>query len=268
MNKKNKRSIIAIIILIIVIGLIIPVIVHLDSPSIISEITADGMLGYIIGYLSFITTGILALYALFQTKQSNDIAQKYNDMTNQLLDIEKNNYKLQIRPFIAITKYDIKKYTQSDILNSDDKLFIEVGNWDSISSINGITLKVTNTTESFLTFQFDEAEKIDSDIIWRNSSVGKNNIQNMKTSLMPGESREIVFIADDDFILNHFGKSVNLSFILENRFTNRYKETFKMIFTYISKNSDSIDLYLFFQEYHIYKFKYNNGIISEVEEEL
>ncbi len=268
MSKKNKWSIIAIIILIIVIGLIIPAIVHLDSPSIISEITADGMLGYIIGYLSFITTGILAVYALFQTKQSNDIAQKYNDMTNQLLDIEKNNYKLQIRPFIAITKYDLKKYTKADILNSDDKLFVEVGDCDSVKSIYGITLKVTNTTESFLTFQFDGAEKIDSDIIWRYSSVGKNNIQNMKTSLMPGESREIVFIADDDFILNHYGKSVNLSFILENRFTNRYKEKFKMIFFHVSNYNNSIDLYLFFQDYHIYKFKYSNGTISEVEEEL
>lgn len=265
---KKKSDIIIVILFIIGIGIIIPYIVHNESPNKISEITADGMLGYIIGFLSFITTGVLALYALFQTKQSNDIAQKYNDMTKQLLDMEKSDYKLRIRPFITITGYDMKKYTQNDILNSEDKIFIEVENWDSISIINGITLTITNTTESFLTFQFDGAESINSGTSWRNSFCGKNNIQNMKISLMPGQSKEIVFIADDEFILNHNGKSVNLNFILENRFMNRYKETIKMIFTHISNDVNQINAYLFFQDFHIYKFEYKDDNITEVEEEL
>ena len=268
MSKKNKWITIAIIVLFIVIGLIIPIIVHLDSPNIISEITADGMLGYIIGCLSFITTGILAVYALFQTKQSNDIAQKYNELTIQLIDIDKNNQKLQIRPFITITKYDVIKYSRNDILNSNDKLFIEVGQWDSVSNINGITLTITNTTESFLTFQFDGADKIDAEIDWRQSSVGKNNIQNIKTSLMPGKSKEIVLIADDNFILNHFGKRVKLSFILENRFAKRYKETIEMIFTMVTKDNDTINGYFFFQNFHLYKFENKDGQLTPIEEEL
>ena len=178
MSKKNKW-IIAIIVLFIVIGigLITPVIVHSFSPGILSEITADGMLGYIIGYLSFITTGILALYALFQTKQSNDIAQKYNDMTNQLLKIEKNNYKLQIRPFITITNYEIIKYTQSEILNPDNKVFIIVGEWDSFSDIYGITLSITNTTESFLSFSYSKAATNEADNRWKNITVDNKSVK-------------------------------------------------------------------------------------------
>ncbi len=268
MNKNSKKIAIFIILLIVIIGFIIPYIVHRDSPSRISEITADGMLGYIIGYLSFITTSILALYAIAQTKQSNDIAQQYNKLTTQLIEIDKNNHKLQIRPFITVTKYDVIKYSQNDILYSDDKLFIVVGDWDCVSNINGITLTITNTTESFLTFQFDRAEKVDAEIDWRKSSLGENNIKNIKTSLIPGESKEIVFIADDNFILNHYGKKVNLSFILENRFAKRYKETIMMMFSLVTKENDAITGDFFFQDHHIYKFEKKDGQSTLIEEEL
>ena len=93
-----RKTIICISILIslIIIGIAIPSIVHSNSPNVTSEITADGTIEYIIGYLSFITTGALAVYAIFQTKQANDmtnrandIAKQANDMTKQANDIAK-----------------------------------------------------------------------------------------------------------------------------------------------------------------------------------
>lgn len=265
-----KRIINAIIaILLVIIGIVIPLVVHFKSGDITSEITADGMLGYISGYLSSLATIVLAIYAIWQTKQANDISQKYNDMTNQLLDIEKNNYKLQIRPFIAVSTYDVKKYTQSEIINSNEKIFIGVGKYDLGSDITGLTLTITNTTESFLMFSYYGAEKIDSDINWIHTSTGINNIKKRKTLLEPGKSQEIVFTANDEFILKHQGKRVKLCFILENRFAERYKETFTMIFTSVWKKDDNdIEATLFFQDYQIYKFEYNNDDIREVKEEL
>lgn len=275
-----RKTIICISILIII-GIAIPFIVHSNSPNVTSEITADGTIEYIIGYLSFITTGALAVYAIFQTKQANDMtnrandiakqandmAKQANDMTNQLLKIEKDNYKLQIRPFILITKYDIKKYTQAEILNSKEKLFIEVGHWDSISNINGISLTITNTTESFLTFKYNGVETIDSDVKWLNCNSGKSALHIGKISLLPGESKDIVLLAEDDFLLKHHGKSVRLVFILENRFVNVYKETTKMLFKYITKSKNDIEGSFLFQDIHIYR-KDKEGENIWVEEEL
>lgn len=281
-----RKTIICISILIII-GIAIPFIVHSNSPNVTSEITADGTIEYIIGYLSFITTGALAVYAIFQTKQANDMtnrandiakqandmtkqandiakqannmAKQANDMTNQLLEIEKNNYRMQICPFISITKYDTAKYTSTEILNNKKKWFVEVGKWDSHSDINGISLTITNTTESFLTFQFDLIEDIDSNIEWRCCTTGEKNIQNTKISLLPGESKDIVLLAGDEVLLDANGKSINLNFILENRFANKYKETIKMIFTYVIKNGDNITGCFSFQDIHIYKFEYKEG---------
>lgn len=285
-----RKTIICISILIsilIIIGIAIPFIVHSNSPNVTSEITADGTIEYIIGYLSFITTGALAVYAIFQTKQANDMtnrandiakqandmtkqandiakqannmAKQANDMTNQLLEIEKNNYRMQICPFISITKYDIAKYTLTEILNNKKKWFVEVGKWDSHSDINGISLTITNTTESFLTFQFNLIEDIDSNIEWKCCTTGKKNIQNTKISLLPGESKDIVLLAEDEVLLKANGKSINLNFILENRFANKYKETIKMIFISITKDRDNMTGFFSFQDIHIYKFEYKEG---------
>ena len=164
----NKRILILIILLLAVavgIGLLTPILIHLYSVKVASEISADGILGYIVGYLSFITTGSLALYAIFQTSNSNNIAQKYNyiaqqynDITNQLLDMENNNFQLKIRPFVTITKYEFKVYSQSEILNNSNKTFFVVDDWDGASNTYGLTLRITNTTESFLSFEFDKTQ--------------------------------------------------------------------------------------------------------------
>lgn len=269
MSKKISNVIIAIVLIIlIIIGIAIPLVVHFKSGDVTSEITADGMLNYISGYLSSLATILLALYAIWQTKQANDISQKYNDMTNQLLDIEKNNYKLQIRPFIMVSTYDVKKYTRSEIMDSNKKTFIGVGESTSGFDITGLELSITNTTESFLTFSYYCAETIDSDIKWAHTSTGINNIKKTKVVLAPGKSQKIVFTANDEFILKHQGKRVKLCFILENRFAERYKETFNMIFTSVRKMDDkNIEATLFFQDYQIYKFIYSNGdIIAEKDE--
>lgn len=60
----------------------VALIIHAESPSTKSEITADGMLEYVVGALSFISTLVLSILALWQTKQLD----KENSESQQLLN--------------------------------------------------------------------------------------------------------------------------------------------------------------------------------------
>ena len=136
MKEKRKMAVICIIVLaFITFGYAIAFIVHIEADKRVSQITADGMLEYIVGFLSFGATMLLSIYALYQTNHSNDMAKKANEITEKsneiatqavtmaqkaneitekanaiaerAYDIEKYNYQLQIRPFITVTDYDI-----------------------------------------------------------------------------------------------------------------------------------------------------------------
>ena len=288
----NSRILLKIVIAIILlfIGFVTPLIVHIEADRIVSQITADGMLEYIVGFLSFGATLALTLYALNQTKQSNDMAKNANDITTQAIDmaqkaneitekankiaehaydIEKYNYQLQIRPFVTVTDYEIAVFSQKDIIFSDGIVFYEAGKWDSISNINGIKFRITNTTDSFLTFSFDDAILEHGENEWRNSCVGEKSIKNRIISLTAGESKEIAFIADEKMLESLWGNRITMSFILENSFMQKYKEKFDIIFLWISKEKEfSWKCVLNFQNFHIYRFEYNEDSIVEVEEEI
>ena len=277
MKEKRKMAVICIIVLaFITFGYAIAFIVHIEADKRVSQITADGMLEYIVGFLSFGATMLLSIYALYQTNHSNDMAKKANEITEKAnaiaeraYDIEKYNYQLQIRPFITVTDYDISVFSKQDILFSDLKVFYEAGNWDSISNTNGIKFRITNTTNSFLSFSFDEAICKNSNNKWNNSCAGEKNIKNRIINLMAGESKEIVFIADDKMLEKLWAERISMSFILENRFMQRFKETFDIVFMWIKKGDDlSWKCFLNFQNFRIFRFEYHGDNCIEVEEDL
>ena len=298
MKEKRKMAVICIIVLaFITFGYAIAFIVHIEADKRVSQITADGMLEYIVGFLSFGATMLLSIYALYQTNHSNDMAKKANEITEKsneiatqavtmaqkaneitekanaiaerAYDIEKYNYQLQIRPFITVTDYDISVFSKQDILFSDLKVFYEAGNWDSISNTNGIKFIITNTTHSFLSFSFDEAICKNSNNKWNNSCAGEKNIKNRIINLMAGESKEIVFIADDKMLEKLWAERISMSFILENRFMQRFKETFDIVFMWIKKDDDlSWKCFLNFQNFRIFRFEYHGDNCIEVEEDL
>lgn len=66
-----------------------------------------------------------------------------------------------------------------------------------------------------------------------------------------------------------FGKTVGLSFILENRFAKRFRESFELYFPYISFENEKFNCYLFDEKYSLIRFvKNEKGELVEVEEEL
>lgn len=253
------KKLIKIIMFVIVLGIGIALIVHFNADKIVSEITADGMLGYIASYFSSAATICLTLYALHQTnhankmtEKANEIAEKSNEIAKEAIDMEKYIYQLQIRPFITVTDYEIATFSRDEILNPDKIVFYTVGKLDSISPTNGIKFRITNTTDAFLTFAFNEAIcKEDNNIRWNKNTDGYNNCKNGNISLMAGESKEIVFIVDENMLTNLENKTLTMSFNLVNRFTEKYEEKFEIWFVRMLKNNHSIKYLLRFQNFQI-----------------
>lgn len=243
--KKIIKIIISVVGIGIGIGLPPALIVHCNADKTVSEITADGMLGYIGSILSSVATICLTLYALYQTNHANKIA-------GDAYEIEKYNYQLQIRPFITVTDYEIATFSQDEILNPDKIVFYKVGKCDSISPTNGIKFRITNTTDAFLTFAYDGANcEEDNSIRWEIQTDGYNNCKIRNINLMAGESKEIVFIVDEKMLTNLEGKTLTMSFILGNRFTEKYEEKFEIWFVHMLKNNSSIKYLLRFQNFQI-----------------
>ena len=87
MKKKLRTTLIRIVVLVMVIT---PMTIHLVSPFIRSEISADGILGYLANCIVAIPTIIIAIVAIWQTKESNEISE-------MLLDLEQDIQRLYFR---------------------------------------------------------------------------------------------------------------------------------------------------------------------------
>ncbi|PWJ11968.1 hypothetical protein [Ruminococcus flavefaciens] len=268
-SKKNKRFIIVVIVIAIIIGGLSPFIIDIESPNKKSEITADGLLGYIVSFISAAVTAVLALYAIYQTKQANDVSQK-------VLDIEKNDYLLRIRPFIIVKNYSTRTISCGEKIEKTNKTFIAIDGRsrteeddDEDNPLIGIVLTITNTTESFLTFYFDDLECEDEEYVRDYLIEGFDNIKNQKHSLMPGKSSEIVFYGEAAFFKDFKDKQLTLSFILENRFMHRYLEKFDLKCRWVHfDDSGRMKFLLNFNNYKIYKFEYSGEKAIPIEEKL
>ncbi|GEM_PF-6988174 len=275
-SKKNKRFIIVVIVIAVIIGLFSPFIIDITSPSKKSEITADGLLGYIVSLISAAATAVLALYAIYQTNQANKIAEQANDLSQKVLDIEKNDYLLRIRPFIIVKNYSTRTISYGEIIEKTNKTFIAIDGRsrteeddDEDNPLIGIVLTITNTTESFLTFYYDDSECEDEEYGWYYSIEGFDNIKNQKHSLMPGKSSEIVFYGEADSFKDFKDKQLTLFFILENRFMHRYLEKFDLKCRWVHFDDlGRMKFLLNFNNYKIYKFEYSGEKAIPIEEEL
>ncbi len=172
-------------------------------------------------FITFVGTMVLGYVAVKQT-------QKANEMSKKLMDIENNRYKLEIRPFVMVTDYAAHELNNWRILQEPDKLYVQIGECNKEISL-GIGLTLQNTTASYITAEFYHGET--EGIIWLNS-VG--NQPNRKLRLAAGEKSEIVFYASSEYIKGLKGKTTTVEFILENRFAERYKESFQMIVATLS----------------------------------
>ncbi len=169
--------------------------------------------------ISFVGTMVLGFVAINQTQQANK-------MSERLMDIESNRYMLEIRPFVMVTDWKSYELNADKLIFNPDKLYICIEEHNNDETAIGIGLQLQNTTDSFLTVEYCDgySEKVK----WLNSA---SNQPNRKLRMLAGENREIIFYANSDFMKSLQGNSITIEFILENRFAERYKESFNLIIT-------------------------------------
>ena len=89
MKKKYWGMLIA---LVFIAMIIIPVVIHVKSPNIVSEITADGLLDYLGNCVVAVPTIVIAIIAIWQTNKANKLAEEANKSASESEKIaEKSN---------------------------------------------------------------------------------------------------------------------------------------------------------------------------------
>lgn len=173
--------------------------------------------------ISLVGTFVLGYVTVHQTKKANDVS-------GQLMEIENTRHMLERRPFFMVVEYKGLELSWTQIESTPQKLYIAIGTLVDQSNIVGIELTLQNTTESFLTAQYhggySEKFKLGHAAV---------NQPNTKLYIQAGKNQSVVFYADRDVMKMLEGQRTRFEFVLENRFAERYLETFEVIVTRLSE---------------------------------
>lgn len=178
--------------------------------------------------LILIGTLTLGYVSIRQTNKANQMSQK-------LLDIEANRYKMEIRPFVMVTNWTVCPVEFSQITAiPPEKLFINIGEWEPVTASLGLVLTFQNTTSAFLSLTLKSVEASCASFC-----NGTFNQGNQKLCLSAGQEKDIVFFASCDFLQKLSGKTIHWKFILENRFGEQYEESFDTVILKLTPQDNS-----------------------------
>ena len=243
-----------------------------------TNISAGNLLGFIGSFFAFTGTlylGVLVWKQNQRFKDENNKAQnklqdaidklaKANDIiadmeeestviSKRLLDIEDSRDKLQLRPFVMVTDWDIETIDKDDIVFNNKKLFFDInGDIKSEKELSALKIYFTNTTESFLTVKYFGADISKGDKKINNWNIASLNQTNSKLYLNKGTPGTISFFAENSYLKQLEGKTITLNLILENRLSETYKLKIDLIVAHI--NFAPKYLYVMVQNYRISKF--------------
>lgn len=215
--------------------------VHFLSPRIPSLITADGMLSYIISCISAVATIYLAGVAYRQTERantmakeltekSNHAAEKANELSERVTQLEEYRYKMEVRPYILITNWEVKKGKPAEFEDKKDVMSYQVGPYSADDGVS-IILEAINTTPYFEIVQYSCAETITCERESPKWEFSVNNRNNLAIGIPAGEYKKICFNANRNFFSNFNGHAVKMQFILTNRFGDRFNESVELWIT-------------------------------------
>lgn len=271
--------------------ILIAFLVHWLSPMIPSLITADGMLSYIISCISSVATILLAAVAYLQTdqanymadklaeqanelsrqsnnaanianslaeksfqveKQANELALQANEMSQKMVEIEKIRFEMEVRPFVLITNWTLRKCNFSEILNAGEDVYYQIGQCDKDKDIFVLVLELTNTTQSYEMVQYHSATVFGgtndtTPRTWAKSVVERNSFLLM---LHGSETKRMGFYADKSYFDRMQGSKIQMDFILENRFDDKYREKVDIYVVY-SNCDEKVGCILAPQNYNI-----------------
>ena len=267
-KRKNSRKIALCTLGIIAIFALPLLIVHLlfkwnsGVDFFVAKWSAGDALAYVGTMLTFIGTIALSYMALKASNKANELSQK-------VIDMELNNYKLDLRPFVLVSDWNAYEIDCTELIDNPAKKYIQIGKYQNGNAL-GLAIKLTNTSNSCITVQYSTGISRNPELNWGNAAVNQSNL---KMILSPGESDEFVFYATKEFMEKQISHRVKIELILENRFSKRYKESFTVLITSLSNKVKTLPgqwyCHLFAQDYEIGHFdKDENGDPIFIEEEL
>lgn len=190
----------------------------------VAEWGAGDLLGYIGTMLSFAGTIALSVLALQASEKANTLSEK-------VIEMEQERYRLEMRPFVLVSDWDAYEISLKELIVDPQAKYIQIGECNLVNAL-GLALEFTNTTQSCITVQYSGGTARNPEKSWRNAAV---NQKNLKMSLAPGAKDKFVFYADQEFMEKQCHQQITVELVLENRFSKRYKETFVLITTALSK---------------------------------
>lgn len=211
---------------------------------------ASDMLNFYGTILSFAGTVILGLVAWF-------LNVKANQLNKRLTNLEERRFTLETQPYAVITDWVLSLENTFDVVLSPKKLYFEISPVCSDWNSSCLSLSFTNTSNTFISIHYSTAKvyKNDKHIdTWCNGTV---NQQKSMLFLNCGETREIVFYCKKEKMETFLGTKICLELILENRFSERYKESIDIIIpTMKDLDKEKGYIHIHPQNYRIQKFIY------------
>lgn len=193
---------------------------------------------------------LLAIAALWQSHTANKINER-------LMDLEVSRDQQAVAPFVLIGDGKAGVLSETQAINSSKTIMIYIGG-EPFQSESGhlmyyaLVIDFMNTTDHPLRLHFESMVSQDHEVKWAHSVSGNGMYG---TLIMPGASGKILFYGDQEKFKNPNG--YNMKLILENRFTERYRETatiYIMGYKVDGKNSKNY-VHLISQAYHVEKIQ-------------
>lgn len=253
-NSQFRLTLLSIGLIVLVVSVLVLVfaafIVHLVSPQIPSLISADGMLSYISSGVSSVATILLAIVAYQQTEransmadklskksnelaqqsnraaeQSNELTQRANEMSERVMKLEEERFKMEIRPFVLVTDWQVCEGIPTEFEDKHQTIAYQVGpSNDRVTDCVALILELTNTSQSYEIVRYCNATSKDGEK-WGLCVEERNG---PSLCILAGENRKICFYAGNSFFSDIEGTAIKFEFVLENRFDERYRETFDL----------------------------------------
>lgn len=281
--KKTRKYGWIILISVVIAMIVVPCLIHTFSPDVISEITADALLGYIGNIVTAIPTIVIAAVAIWQTKKANKIAKESNKIaekalslteeanrraddsnnisieankiSKKLLELEELRQQLELRPSFAVINWSAPVRNLNAIYNNPELLSIQIGSCPDTGEVWGIELEILNTSSGFETIFYNKMMNDKGDQIGCHSQCG---MKTNKIYLPALKTSRIYFYAEKDFWENHLKEKIIVEFFLNNRLDSPYRERFEMYILSMSEEifhmADEVYLYLNIQNYTLGKY--------------
>ena len=219
--------------------LIVPLLIHLLSPSVNSAISADGILSYWGNCITMFPTVAVAVVAVWQSKLANDLAQKANqeaeesarnaiqatEISQRLLELEEKQQELALQPSFAVTGWRAPIKSFENVRNHSECLNIRVGEY-SDGEAWGMELDLLNTSSVFERVHFSKAVNSDGETFDYGLIDAK---ETGWIKLSPLKTKKIYLYADKGFWEKQQGKKYCFEFNVKNHLDTAYIETFELI---------------------------------------